>query len=155
MDNVALNALRSPKYSGQTFCVSKHPVGLGGVDGMPRLAALVSDLSCGRTSFRIMSECIMNHSIKNASETFEEIKSEWFPFFGLLWFVNSTLRNTLFWNLNYWDTASTLAGEVDEVKTTYPKALAVAMVAVVLSYFLPLSGDPVARCPLVIQIDSI
>jgi uncharacterized membrane protein YjjP (DUF1212 family) len=52
------------------------------------------------------------------------------------------LRNTLFWNLNYWDTASTLAGEVDEVKTTYPKALAVAMVAVVLSYFLPLSGDP-------------
>lgn len=50
----------------------------------------------------------------------------------------SDFLNTLFWNLNYWDTASTLAGEVDEVKTTYPKALAVAMVAVVLSYFLPL-----------------
>lgn len=49
-------------------------------------------------------------------------------------------RNTLFWNLNYWDTASTLAGEVEDVKTTYPKALAIALVAVVLSYFLPLLG---------------
>ena len=48
------------------------------------------------------------------------------------------LRNCLFWNLNYWDTASTLAGEVQDVSTTYPKALGVAMVAVVLSYFLPL-----------------
>ena len=55
--------------------------------------------------------------------------------------------------MNYWDTASTLAGEVDEVKTTYPKALAVAMVAVVLSYFLPLSGDPDRfSYPLVIQL---
>ena len=51
-----------------------------------------------------------------------------------------TPRNTLFWNLNYWDTASTLAGEVEDVKTTYPKALAIALVAVVLSYFLPLLG---------------
>eukprot|EP00434_Breviolum_minutum_P036309 symbB.v1.2.032167.t1/scaffold3815.1/size82879/2 len=50
----------------------------------------------------------------------------------------SDFLNTLFWNLNYWDTASTLAGEVEDVKTTYPKALAIALVAVVLSYFLPL-----------------
>ncbi|CAK9083963.1 unnamed protein product, partial [Durusdinium trenchii] len=50
----------------------------------------------------------------------------------------SDFLNCLFWNLNYWDTASTLAGEVQDVSTTYPKALGVAMVAVVLSYFLPL-----------------
>eukprot|EP00913_Durusdinium_trenchii_P019570 g18397.t1 len=52
--------------------------------------------------------------------------------------IIGALRNCLFWNLNYWDTASTLAGEVQDVSTTYPKALGVAMVAVVLSYFLPL-----------------
>ncbi|KAK3204921.1 hypothetical protein Dsin_018967 [Dipteronia sinensis] len=31
--------------------------------------------------------------------------------------------NTLFWNLNFWDNASTLAGEVEEPQRTYPKAL--------------------------------
>ncbi|KAJ0961441.1 hypothetical protein J5N97_000190 [Dioscorea zingiberensis] len=31
--------------------------------------------------------------------------------------------NTLFWNLNYWDSISTLAGEVHNLKRTLPKAL--------------------------------
>lgn len=46
--------------------------------------------------------------------------------------------NTLFWNLNYWDSISTLAGEVDNPGKTLPKALFYAVMLVVLGYFLPL-----------------
>ncbi|KAJ6327030.1 hypothetical protein OIU78_014004 [Salix suchowensis] len=50
----------------------------------------------------------------------------------------SLYLNTLFWNLNYWDSVSTLAGEVDNPKKNLPKALFYALILVVLSYFLPL-----------------
>ncbi|KAL9858320.1 putative polyamine transporter [Arabidopsis thaliana] len=40
--------------------------------------------------------------------------------------------NTLFWNLNYWDSVSTLAGEVANPKKTLPKALCYG---VILSLF--------------------
>lgn len=46
--------------------------------------------------------------------------------------------NTLFWNLNYWDSISTLAGEVDNPKKTLPKSLFFALILVVVSYFFPL-----------------
>ncbi|XP_009796217.1 probable polyamine transporter At1g31830 isoform X1 [Nicotiana sylvestris] len=46
--------------------------------------------------------------------------------------------NTLFWNLNYWDSISTLVGEVHNPKKTLPKALFYAVILVVLSYFFPL-----------------
>lgn len=46
--------------------------------------------------------------------------------------------NCLFWNLNFWDNASTLAGEVDRPQTTFPTALAGAGVLTVLGYLLPL-----------------
>ncbi|XP_052209482.1 probable polyamine transporter At1g31830 [Diospyros lotus] len=46
--------------------------------------------------------------------------------------------NTLFWNLNYWDSISTLAGEVDNPKRTLPKALFFALILVVCGYFFPL-----------------
>ncbi|PWA56224.1 Amino acid/polyamine transporter I [Artemisia annua] len=46
--------------------------------------------------------------------------------------------NTLFWNLNYWDSISTLAGEVDNPKKTLPKALFYALILVVSGYFFPL-----------------
>jgi amino acid transporter len=46
--------------------------------------------------------------------------------------------NTLLWNLNYWDSISTLAGEVDNPKRTLPKALLYALILVVLGYFFPL-----------------
>ncbi|KAL6878289.1 hypothetical protein ACP4OV_012459 [Aristida adscensionis] len=46
--------------------------------------------------------------------------------------------NTLFWNLNYWDSASTMAGEVDRPERTFPRALAVAVVIIAASYLLPL-----------------
>lgn len=46
--------------------------------------------------------------------------------------------NTLFWNLNYWDSVSTLAGEVENPKKTLPKALFYALIFVVAAYFFPL-----------------
>eukprot|EP01018_Ginkgo_biloba_P008375 Gb_04957 [translate_table: standard] len=46
--------------------------------------------------------------------------------------------NTLFWNLNYWDSVSTLSGEVENPKHTIPKALFCAVLLVVGSYFIPL-----------------
>ena len=46
--------------------------------------------------------------------------------------------NTLFWNLNYWDSISTLAGEVDNPKRTLPKSLLCTLILVVLGYFFPL-----------------
>lgn len=41
-------------------------------------------------------------------------------------------------NLNYWDTVSTLAGEVENPAKTFPRALGIAVVLVVLAYLLPL-----------------
>lgn len=46
--------------------------------------------------------------------------------------------NNMFWNLNYWDKASTLAGEVQDPKRTFPKALYGAVIVVVCSYLIPL-----------------
>ncbi|XP_020533370.1 probable polyamine transporter At3g13620 isoform X1 [Jatropha curcas] len=46
--------------------------------------------------------------------------------------------NTLFWNLNFWDSASTLAGEVEQPQSTYPKALFAAGLVTCLGYLLPL-----------------
>ncbi|KAG9155700.1 hypothetical protein Leryth_003969 [Lithospermum erythrorhizon] len=48
------------------------------------------------------------------------------------------LFNTLFWNLNFWDNASTLAGEVDHPQQTYPKALLSAGILTSLGYLVPL-----------------
>ncbi|KAL5863836.1 hypothetical protein ACOSQ3_001350 [Xanthoceras sorbifolium] len=50
----------------------------------------------------------------------------------------SLYLNTLFWNLNYWDSVSTLAGEVDYPRKTLPKALFYAVILVVAGYFFPL-----------------
>ncbi|CAL9083609.1 unnamed protein product [Musa acuminata var. zebrina] len=46
--------------------------------------------------------------------------------------------NTLFWNLNYWDSVSTLAGEVDDPAKTLPRALFYAVILVVVGYLYPL-----------------
>lgn len=46
--------------------------------------------------------------------------------------------NTLFWNLNFWDNASTLAGEVDKPQRTFPKALFSAGILTCLAYIVPL-----------------
>uniref|UniRef100_A0A0A9D6W8 PtrLAT7 n=1 Tax=Arundo donax TaxID=35708 RepID=A0A0A9D6W8_ARUDO len=44
----------------------------------------------------------------------------------------------MFWNLNYWDKASTLAGEVEEPRKTFPKAVFGAVGLVVGAYLIPL-----------------
>ncbi|KAI3523494.1 hypothetical protein L1887_01665 [Cichorium endivia] len=48
------------------------------------------------------------------------------------------LLNTLFWNLNFWDTVSTMAGEVEKPKKTFPLALLFAVILTCLAYILPL-----------------
>ncbi|KAM5562615.1 putative polyamine transporter [Rosa sericea] len=50
----------------------------------------------------------------------------------------SLYLNTLFWNLNYWDSISTLSGEVENPSKTLPKALFYALIMVVLGYIFPL-----------------
>lgn len=46
--------------------------------------------------------------------------------------------NILFWNLNYWDNISTLAGEVENPKKIIPKSLFFAVILVVGTYLIPL-----------------
>nr|GLL32563.1 probable polyamine transporter At3g13620 [Ipomoea trifida] len=46
--------------------------------------------------------------------------------------------NTLFWNLNFWDNASTLAGEVEQPQKTFPVALFSAGILTCLAYLIPL-----------------
>ncbi|XVF04555.1 hypothetical protein REPUB_Repub05bG0093700 [Reevesia pubescens] len=50
----------------------------------------------------------------------------------------SLFFNTLFWNLNFWDNASALAGEVEQPQKTFPKALFSAGLLTCLAYLLPL-----------------
>ncbi|XVF45581.1 hypothetical protein PTKIN_Ptkin02bG0217500 [Pterospermum kingtungense] len=50
----------------------------------------------------------------------------------------SLYLNVLFWNLNYWDSISTLAGEVENPNKTLPKALFYGVILVVFGYFFPL-----------------
>lgn len=57
----------------------------------------------------------------------EGVKKDWTLFF-----------NTIFWNLNFWDSASTLAGEVEEPHKTFPKALFFAGLLTCLGYLIPL-----------------
>ncbi|KAI3523495.1 hypothetical protein L1887_01666 [Cichorium endivia] len=57
----------------------------------------------------------------------EGVKKDWNLFF-----------NTLFWNLNFWDTVSTMAGEVENPKRTFPKALFSAVILTCLAYIIPL-----------------
>ncbi|KAL4611984.1 hypothetical protein ACB092_08G165400 [Castanea dentata] len=57
----------------------------------------------------------------------EGVEKDWTLFF-----------NTLFWNLNFWDNASTLAGEVEEPQKTFPKALFSAGLLTCLAYLIPL-----------------
>ena len=49
-----------------------------------------------------------------------------------------SFMNVLFWSTNYWDTVSTLAGEVKRPSRTFPRALGFAVVLVIFSYLLPL-----------------
>lgn len=55
------------------------------------------------------------------------VKKDWNLFF-----------NTLFWNLNFWDNVSTMAGEVEQPKKIFPLALGWAVILTCVSYIIPL-----------------
>ncbi|KAL8106101.1 hypothetical protein AgCh_029774 [Apium graveolens] len=55
------------------------------------------------------------------------VKKDWNLFF-----------NTLFWNLNFWDSVSTMAGEVDKPEKTFPVALLSTVILTCLAYIIPL-----------------
>ncbi|CAI9106734.1 OLC1v1005953C1 [Oldenlandia corymbosa var. corymbosa] len=55
------------------------------------------------------------------------VKKDWNLFF-----------NTLFWNLNFWDSVSTMAGEVEKPQKTFPLALLCAVIFTCLGYIIPL-----------------
>ncbi|XP_028074708.1 probable polyamine transporter At3g13620 [Camellia sinensis] len=55
------------------------------------------------------------------------VKKDWNLFF-----------NTLFWNLNFWDNVSTLAGEVDKPQKNFPLGLFSAVIFTCLAYIIPL-----------------
>lgn len=57
----------------------------------------------------------------------EAWKADWPAFFMVL-----------LWNMGYWEGASVCAGEVANVGTVFPQALAIAMVVVLLNYVLPI-----------------
>ncbi|WOH16255.1 hypothetical protein DCAR_0935805 [Daucus carota subsp. sativus] len=46
--------------------------------------------------------------------------------------------NTLFWNLNFWDNVSTMAGEVEKPQKTFPIALLSAVILTCAAYIVPL-----------------
>lgn len=46
--------------------------------------------------------------------------------------------NCLFWNLNFWDNASTMAGEVEQPQRTFPRALMGSVLMTVAAYLAPL-----------------
>ncbi|KAL9224753.1 hypothetical protein vseg_000762 [Gypsophila vaccaria] len=46
--------------------------------------------------------------------------------------------NCMFWNLNYWDKASTLVGEVENPSRNFPRATFGAVLLVMLSYLIPI-----------------
>ncbi|CAK4299901.1 unnamed protein product, partial [Aphanomyces euteiches] len=58
------------------------------------------------------------------------------------------LVTTVFWNCNGFANVSTFAGEVSNPGRTYPRALFLAVLAVELTYLLPLSASAVFNDPL-------
>lgn len=49
------------------------------------------------------------------------------------------LLNTLFWNLNYYDSVAALSGDCEDPAKNFPTAMAYAVLFVTLTYLLPLS----------------
>mmetsp|Transcript_5955 Transcript_5955/g.8361 ORF Transcript_5955/g.8361 Transcript_5955/m.8361 type:complete len:627 (-) Transcript_5955:35-1915(-) len=58
------------------------------------------------------------------------------------------LLNTFFWNINFWDSAASFAGEVENPGRNYPLGMGIAMGLVFLSLFLPvLIGTGASAAP--------
>ena len=58
---------------------------------------------------------------------------------GGIWGVDwRLLLNTFFWNINYWESASSFSGDVIEPEKNMPRGIGVAVLLVFLSTFLPI-----------------
>lgn len=66
--------------------------------------------------------------------------SRWFtvPEGGLADVDWQLLLNTFFWNINYWESSSSFSGDVENPSVNYPRGMAIAVVLVFLSLFLPI-----------------
>ncbi|KAF0691649.1 Aste57867_17179 [Aphanomyces stellatus] len=59
----------------------------------------------------------------------------------------SLLLSTVFWNCNGFASVSTFAGEVVNPGTTFPRALALTLIAIVLTYTFPLAAGAMLDAP--------
>jgi amino acid transporter len=58
------------------------------------------------------------------------------------------LLNTFFWNINFWESAASLAGEVQDPEKNYPLGMGLALVLVFVSLFFPvLIGTGASNAP--------
>ena len=48
------------------------------------------------------------------------------------------LFNTFFWNINFWESSSSFAGDVEDPGSTYPRGMLIALLMVFLASFLPI-----------------
>ena len=72
-----------------------------------------------------------NCNLQNSSSPLDHI----FGVRGVLW---GPFLNNMFWNFNYFDSASNFAAEVDSVSTTYPNGIFLGLVLSVAFYVIPL-----------------
>ncbi|GMI46418.1 hypothetical protein TrCOL_g11201 [Triparma columacea] len=82
--------------------------------------------------FVLICACIPKIDVSNFMVVPE---GEWGGLKQIEW---SSFLNVLFWNLNYWDSASIFSGDVKDPAKTYPRALSYALLMVTLGYLLPL-----------------
>ncbi len=48
------------------------------------------------------------------------------------------LLNTFFWNINFWESAASFSGEVEDPDRNYPRGMFIAVVLVFISLFVPI-----------------
>ena len=91
--------------------------------------------------FQLPDPNILNHNCSTSNvddDYYESLPLSWldkiFPK-GVLW---TPFLNNLFWNLNSFDSASSFAGEVQSVGTTYPSGIFIGLILSILFYLVPL-----------------
>jgi amino acid transporter len=66
-------------------------------------------------------------------------------FWGVDWRL---LLNTFFWNINFWESAASFSGDVEDPGKNYPMGMGIAVVMVFVSCFMPvLIGTGVSAAP--------
>ena len=68
---------------------------------------------------------------------------------GGFWGVNwRLLLNTFFWNINFWESASSFSGDVEDPGKNYPIGMGIAVIMVFISCFVPvLIGTGISTAP--------